>query len=366
MNARPPFESLWPEKIHADDARILRHSLRYGATPLSTTGLPEVAKRQETVQENLRKRITKKLRGRSPLIRDFAEYNFLGRFARRLDRNRASYDTRLEAEIPESIKPAHDRVLIGDGSIRDALEVITGTKMRSIELARLTHPNIDMATNEDLQEMHEMAYEAIAELGGVIHEDTETTYELSNVDTIVPCGSVDAAGNPVENAAVREGIMATAKRQIGTMPDGTLVVERTSYIIDLNKLPLETAEAIRSVNTLQTPNFLQAITEIAHLNELLPYLIEHDGDEESVIPMSTTIFAHNPLVAELINELGAPKGTELSDSMRRVQAAFTEDVENLAEMWGVSPTELRRDLQRRGIGSTALSADTVLECDDEY
>lgn len=365
MNVRRSLENVWPEKSRIDDdARILRHSLGSGATPLSTTNLPEVARRQETVQSKLRSRITRKLRDRSPLIRDFAEQNFLGRFARRMDRNRASYDTRLVAEIPDGIRDAHDRVLVGDGSVKDALEVMTALQMRSIELARLTHPNSDMHTNPQLQDMRYDTYDAVIDLGGEVYDGAEPSYELSNLDTIVPSGELDEEGRPIENAAVREGVMATAKRRIATLPDGTSVIERTSYIVDLNELPPELSNAIRSVNTLNVGDPLKALAEAVNFEELLPYLIENNYSK-SVIPMSTTIYAHNSAIAKIIKDRSNPeKSEEPSDSMRRVHDAFAQDIEVLAGMWGMTSDEARHDLARRGIGAHAVKRD-MLDDDDE-
>lgn len=365
MNAWRSSESLRVKKPRIDEEkRILRHSLGSGATPLSTTNLPEVSRRQDTVQIELRKRITRQLRGRSPLIRDFAEYNFLGRFARRLDRNRASYDTRLETEIPPALQEDHDRVLIGDGTVEQALKVMTGLKMPSIELARLTHPNTDMATNDQLHEMRVATHDAIGALGGAVHDEPDTAYELSNIDTIVPCGTVDETGRPVENAAVREGIMVTAKRHIGTLPDDVLVMERTSYIIDLNELPMEIADAIRSVNTLETPDPLRAIATAAQLDELIPYLVEYSDEEKSVIPMSTTIYAYNPLVVKVLEEsIVLGKSDAPSDAMLRVRAAFAEDVKHLAGMWHMSTEQVHDDLTRRGLNPCAVQA-TLPEGDE--
>lgn len=348
----------------SEDKRILRHSLGSGATPLTITGYPEVAKRQEKVQHRLRERISRSLRDRSPLIRTFAENNFLGRFARRLDRNQASYDTRLVRDIPAHLQDTHDRVLIGDGSPKDALVVMSELRMRSIELARLTHPSIDMQDNPDLDGMHEEIYDAVTMLGGEFHEDAVPTYELSNLDTNVPPEKVAKDKAPVEHAAVREGMMATVKRHIGTMPDGTKVIQRTSYIIDLNELPVEITHAIRSVNTLESKNPLQAVSEAAQVDILLPHLIGRGSEEKSIIPVSTTIFAHNEAIAEIIKNRATPEETDApSKSMGRFYEALEKDTAELAKIWGFTEEQRRTDRYTRGVGAHALSADEILDDD---
>lgn len=359
MSMRPVGDRYHPEKFLSDgeDKKILRHSLGTGATPLTITGHPEVARRQEKVQHKLRKRIARSLNDRSPLIRQFAEQNFLGRFARRLDRNGASYDTRLVKDIPAEIRDVHDRVLIGNGSPKDALMVMSGLTMRSIELSRLTHPNVDMQDNPQLDEMNESVYDAVIELGGEFHEDIAPTYELSNLDTIVPPAIVPKNEQPVEHEAVREGIMATVKHHIATMQDGTKVIQRTSYIIDLNELPAEISQAIRSVNTLEAEDPLAAVAEAAQLEILLPYLIGRGSAEKSVIPISTTVFAHNERVAQIIKDQENPvKSDTPSESMQRFYAAVEQDTADLAKLWGFSEEQRRSDRFTRGIGVHALES----------
>jgi hypothetical protein len=357
MNVRPRGDRLRPERFLPvdDDKKILRHSLGTGATPLTTTGRPEVAKRQNKVQDRLRKRLLSNLVDRSPLIQKFAEQNFLSRFERRLDRNRASYDTRLVRDIPVEIRDIHDRVLVGDGSPKDALVVMSTLGMRSIELSRLTHPNIDMEGNLQLDGMNQEVFDAVIELGGELHDDTVPTYELSNIDTIVPPENVSGNKRPVEHAAVREGMMATVKHHIATLQDGTRVVRRTSYIMDLNELPEEISQAIRSVNTLQAMEPLQAVAEAAQLNDLLPFLIELGSDEKSLVPISTTIYAYNETIAALIaSPVSIERDDTPSEHMQRFYDALEHD-EALVEKQRKRDRERER-LKRlsRGIGRGSL------------
>jgi hypothetical protein len=366
MNVRPRGDRLRPERLLPvdDDKRILRHSLGTGATPMTITGLPEVAKRQEKVQYKLRKRIMRNLAGRSPLIQKFAEQNFLGRFARRLDRNRASYDTRLIETIPDEIRDTHDRVLVGDGSPKDALVVMSALGMRSIELARLTQPGVEMYPNPQLDEMTEDVYRAVIELGGVVHDEAELAYELSNLDTIVPPEAVTGNQKPAEHEAVRDGIMATVKRHIATMPDDTKVIQRTSYIIDLNELPPEISQAIRAVNTLKAEDPLRAVAEAAQMDMLLPYLLDRGSAERSIIPISTTLFAHNEAIARVVEDLAKPeKRDEPSESMQKFYEALEKDTAELADLWGFTDEQRRTDRYTRGIGAHAIGADERFEDD---
>lgn len=333
-----------------DDKRIIRHSLGTGATPLTTTNRPEVAKRQEKVERKLRGRIASNLKDRSPLIRKFAEQNFLARFARRLDRNRASYDTRLVEEVPEEICAPHERVLVGDGSPSEALTVMLALRMRSIELARLTHPDTDMQNNPELDGMRSDVYDAVLEHGGRYYDDIRTDYELTNIDTVVPCEEELADGRPVENTAVREGVMVTAKRHIAELPDGTKVVERTSYIIDLNELPSEISSVIRSVNTLNNENSLQEITDAAQLDTLFPYLIERGAEETSVIPISTTVYAYNETIAQRIaDQQSQLKNTEQSELMKKLTVALEQDEAEQKVLWALAEAkeQKKRELEKR-------------------
>lgn len=336
--------------IADDDKRIIRHSLGTGATPLTTTNRPEVSRRQDRVERKLRVRIESNLKDRSPLIRKFAEQNFLGRFARRLDRNRASYDTRLVNDIPYEILDVHERVLIGDGTPSDALTVMSKLQMRSIELARLTHPNTDMQNDPELDGMRSDVYDAVIEHGGKYGDVIETDYELTSLDTVVPCEKTLANGHPIENSNVREGIMATAKRHIAELPDGTKVVERTSYIIDLNELPTEISDAIRSVNTLENENSLQDITEVAQLNTLLPYLIERGAAEMSVIPISTTVYAYNEAIAQMIaGQQLQLKNAEQGELMKKLAIALEKDKADQKVLWAIAEAKERskRELEQR-------------------
>jgi hypothetical protein len=91
---------------------------------------------------------------------------------------------------------------------------------------------------------------------------------------------------------------------IGTLPDGTYVKERSSFVVILDRLPAGYAEAIRSIPTHSMddkqvaqmwPNRVRRAK--GDFYTIVPDLLSHDQFDVAV-PISTTVVAFNDTLAE--------------------------------------------------------------------
>jgi hypothetical protein len=100
------------------------------------------------------------------------------------------------------------------------------------------------------------------------------------------------------------------------------------------------------------------------MDMLLPYLLDRGSAERSIIPISTTLFAHNEAIARVVEDLAKPeKRDEPSESMQKFYEALEKDTAELADLWGFTDEQRRTDRYTRGIGAHALTANELLEDD---
>lgn len=181
---------------------------------------------------------------------DYMARVYFGRFHVRQARNYASYEQRLNRtpyhELESGVRLRRDRAMIGAGSLQDGLLMQRDLQMPSNEIARHTH-----------------AYEDnIKERTAIRDQITEYCFEM-DADTEVPMTSPelkvqgsDIISMPSDN---REGIPArqvralcvTLKDEVAYMPqEGTKVVERQTYIVDLALLDDTYPQVVATIRAL--------------------------------------------------------------------------------------------------------------------
>ncbi len=272
--------------------------LTWGNTPFYSS--PE----QYEVYKKLTERIiTSAPEGTPDVIQDYVLMHFMSRFYKRQDRNSNSYDDRLNyySALSEISSSTLDVALAGDCARPiDLLVLRDELGMPSIELARLTHPyGKDM---DELPEMKAAVGYAVETLGGEICLGDEcTTY------------SVDGAHvRNMSSGNAEAGFLVKRKKLVGTLPDGTIIIERSSYFLRIdNKSRLDQiiaqsmrnvvtqtmsggiVENMRVLNVYETKDWQAQLAEFGNLNELMPFLLKDGEFKDVAIPLSTTIYAYN-------------------------------------------------------------------------
>ncbi len=265
--------------------------LTWGATP--TVWSREVAIRQEGVQQSHGELFRfKSIPKHIHVVKSFARriYDFhLSRTTHRQARNLEGFAFRRDYDI-SALSLEHLEVLerIGQGfaSPGEILVVAEALGIPTIELASLTHPYGHRL--ELLGPMRAAVEDAIQSLGGEVKDfDDEVEYEIRG------------SSHP-NNLAEAKGIYMTRKRQIGVLPSGFVAYERSSFVINLDQLPEKYASAIRAVEGGEY--WASRVRRAERFYEYFPGLLTND-DHNQAIPVSTTIFAVNEMLAsELFGE----------------------------------------------------------------
>jgi hypothetical protein len=253
--------------------------LTWGATPLVLS--PDVALQQNDVKMQIAELFED---GHIPsyVSKDLAEYIEVLNMSRtynREDHNRNSFVYRGKTDldgIPFEVLEVLDRALKGSASPAELLLIARVLEIPTIELASLTHPYGQRI--EQLEPMRDAVGEAITLLGGRKIIDKAPEYEVKGSD------------NPHDPSSM-EGIHMTRKRKVGILPDGTEIMERSSFVILIDNLPAEVAEKVRSI--AYGPAWAEEVLRAEDLDILIPMLLD-DDIHDTAIPISTTVVAINP------------------------------------------------------------------------
>lgn len=264
----------------------------YGATPLNRlTTLNQQVELGYKLQ-----RLTTHIDKNTPMeIAAYVHDTFLSRFNKRGEANEHNYISALHTKDEFNDNPilmgVFERAELGLASPSELLITRQVLGIRSVELACLTHPYGDERLNEFLEPMRE-AVEAHVELFGRAYTpDPEPRYRVKEVVL------------PTDDATFAMGLLMTRKRKLATLSDGTIVRERSSFVLRLTDNPLideACLVALRSVDP-KDKDFQSKMVEVARLDEIVSGLLEMD-EFDLAIPLSTTIYAYNPATAKSIKE----------------------------------------------------------------
>ncbi|MFI5212486.1 MAG: hypothetical protein ACHQTE_00815 [Candidatus Saccharimonadales bacterium] len=275
----------------------IRTHLEWGATPLVTVGRPQTARMQARVFNELcRRTINSAPPDVSHLLQQYVLNSIMNRFHERALRNHESYFERLKQD-DEDVKPEYsemfERAKAGLATPEELLIVRDIYGMRSIELARLTHPYGQRI--DQLERMRSAVAHGIERSAGIVYtsdEDMDVKYKLRTL-------SRDADA-PEE--ILQEGFLMTRRRKFGLHGDDTFIHERSSFIVRTDAasgLNPDLISEMRHVNLSDEDTWMQDLSVAGKLDQVIPPLLA-SNNFKSIIPVSTTIYAYNKATGEEI------------------------------------------------------------------
>jgi hypothetical protein len=268
--------------------------MTYGATPLDRM---TTLQQQLELAINLQELTYRDIPDDVPLeIIDYVHSTFVSRFHSRGEANEENYMTSLSKgeEYDQDVQAMFERGEHGKASASELLLTRYLRGIRSVELACLTHP-YGKRIDPLLAEMRSTVQQHAELLGGVYFDEPETRYRVKEILSF-------------DNGEKRfdKGLLMTRKRTLGYMPDGTVIRERSSFVLRLdNQSPFTEAEieALSNVD-LSRPDWQDELVKVGNLNNVVAMLLEMD-EYSLAIPISTTIYAYNLETARVIEERNA-------------------------------------------------------------
>ncbi|HEY8886123.1 MAG TPA: hypothetical protein VIM31_01335 [Candidatus Microsaccharimonas sp.] len=259
--------------------------LTWGATPLVMS--PDVKMQQEAVKDVIAE-LFESSHIPSYVSESLAAYIDALNMSRTVNReshNTESFIYRKKTDldgIPFEALEVFDRALKGFASPAELLFIMRLLGIPTIELASLTHPYAQRITM--LDDMRPAINEAITLMGGTLVKGINPVFEVKGSD------------NP-HQPELMEGIHMTRKTLFGKLPDGTDVIERSSFVLLIDELPENIAHTIRSIPYENNPFWTNQIRRAGKLYEIAPLLLSGDKHDKAV-PVSTTVVAINEALSE--------------------------------------------------------------------
>jgi hypothetical protein len=283
-------------------ARELPHGApdTFGATPLDKTIATDQQSKLLRDLQGLTLRATPE--GTPRVIKRYILDTFGERFNSRGEANWENYKTSLKSEELYADEPivmeSIERAKPGHASPAELALVRQLLAMRSIELAARTISygmGIKAGFLKDMQTAVQINLEF---LGAKYFKEPE---EVFRVKELIP----DEDGTP----SFEHGLLFTRKRILCALNDGTIVKERTSFVLRIDKESLLygsgviTDEQIARMAAVDpdSPDWGDQIADISNIADITKDLLEHDVFTE-VIPLSATIYAFHPETAKLVKE----------------------------------------------------------------
>ena len=233
---------------------------------------------------------------------DYVHTTFTSRFHARAEANEENYMTALNAPndvfSPEMIE-MFTRAELGHASPAELLLTRQLKGIRSVELACLTHP-YGKRIEEYLEEMREAVQSQVEYMGGEYYDEPRTRYRVKEI-----------IGYEKGEAKFDKGVLMTRKRALGMMPDGTIIRERSSFVLRLDAaVPLtdREREALKGVDLSQL-DWQDKLVAAGNLDEIADLLMKVN-EYSLAIPIATTIYAYNPETARLVEERAAAAAAE--------------------------------------------------------
>lgn len=274
----------------------------YGATPLDHASAYE---QQCQLLDSLQELVDTDIPEGIPTeIAEYMRDTFAVRFHSRGIANHDNFLTALHNADEFADDPVVSDIILraklGHASPAELLIVRDLLGIRSAELACLTHPYGKRV--EYVEPMRDAVRQSVEALGGAYFEEPTTRYRVKGV-----------VNEMRWDAKYTQGFFMTRKRDLGLMPDGTIIRERTSYILRSDTegaVPGENLKAIRELDA-KGGKWQDDVVRIGHLDEIAATHLAAD-EFLLVIPVSTTIYAFN---AETAAEIAARE--EQAQAQRR-------------------------------------------------
>lgn len=257
--------------------------LTFGATPLDAQG---AYKQQAKLLQKLEKLVVEDVDESIPEeLREYMRGTFAQRFWGRADANSEKYRTALRTDADCWNDPAVMEMIArakqGFASPGELILVGEALGMQGIELGCVSHPYGKRI--EWVDTMRQVVHESIVALGGTPLNNEETRFRVRGV-----------VGGPMWQAHEFDGFLMTRKRNIGRMPNGTIIRERTSFILRADMegiIPEECLEAMRQLDP-KSPTWRADLVAAGNLDVISEALLSMRAFSV-VLPVSSTIYAFN-------------------------------------------------------------------------
>lgn len=301
----PAFDQPLPELLELTSLIPRGEPETFGATPLDKLS---TIKQQNDLLTLLLHQTYRIPDGVSLEIADYVHDTFRDRFYSRLNANDENYTTSLlekshYADNPEII----ELIQRGETGHASPFELLITQKLlgvRSVELACLTHPYGERI--EMLGEMRRVVDESVYLMGGETLSDELPWYRIKDVIlNSVPreeWASVFSLSNRERLEIADEyggvaGLLVTRKRDLGRMPDGTLIRERSSFVLRADAVI--TRSDFEALLDVDADIWDDTALEASRLDERIAELMAQD-QHNVAIPIASTIYAFNKDIAKLV------------------------------------------------------------------
>ncbi|MEO6109988.1 MAG: hypothetical protein ABIP50_03200 [Candidatus Saccharimonadales bacterium] len=333
-------------------------ALSYGATPLDRH---LTRSDQKHVQGSLRM-LTMSIPHDTPLsIANFIRDTFDVRFDSRSQANDDNFMTALRLDIIPILEPKIqimvERGRLGLASPAELILIRDLLGIRSAELACLTHPYGEH--EESLAEMHKAVAYAVRLVGGEMHGTPETRFRIK--ESVGEDGLTQSNDDPKNPA----GVLMTRKRTIASLPDGSSVRERSSFVLRMDaKSRFYTQFGDKGVAEMRAIQLLESDEQEAALLPFETFIstLASSKKQKNAISLSTTIYAYNPATTELVRKQEAER-TEPHPRISRHYYFSVEDHEREVE-WRKTAPALLSDLSMHNQVANAMLNPDKLHPDD--
>jgi len=271
----------------------------YGATPYD---LAFNRKPQRQILEGLQELLSNIPEDLPLVIASYVQDTFKARFWNRLHANSENFTTGLVCsnpyEIDDRLYDMIERGSDGHASPAELLLLRDQLGIRSLELACVTHPYGDKEKIKLLPEMQESVRSAVEILDGEYTKEPTPRYRVKDV-------VYDDKGDVA-------GLLMTRKRDFGHMQDGTIVRERSSFVLRVDEksdlrllIGADMIEKLVSTHALANEDAQVVMQEF---NDIISDYLSFDEFSQA-IPIATTTYAFNRETAALVAAAQSTMGT---------------------------------------------------------
>lgn len=338
-------------------------ALHWGAPPLNMYSSSDLFAIHEAARGELEARSISApddLAEIPPGVQSYVHQNFMSRYMGRVMANFDNYTQRLKKDsdgIDSKVIAMHDRAVVGTASPAELLCVRSAYGIGSIGLGCAIIPYGNSI--EQLESMRDTVAEAILMMNGELL-DSKPVLKLKQTDTVV---------NPGENGHLKDAFLMTRKRDLGRLPDGTIVRERSSFVIRIDEasgFDQELAERMRRVDAELSKNLRPDVPKNKHwgttvmtvgmLKKKVPPLLE-TNDFAAAIPLSTTIYAFNTGTLDEIERVRAEEEARVKiERQLSIQALLDAPRPEVVSEEDIPANEDNEKKSRvRSIGKTLLN-----------
>ena len=301
----------------------------YGATPLDRmTTLSQQIDVANTLQEFMSYGLPDEIPGS---VKEYVRRTFVKRFHGRAAANEENYTTALKSKDElakdQRLTAIITRAELGQASPTELLITRSLLGIRSVELACLTHPYGEPERMRILPVMRDAVKQHIELFGGAYQQNPETRYRVKEII---------ALENDKTN--FRDGLLMTRKRTLATLSDGTVIRERSSFVLrtDEDSMLTEADIAALMAVDLKDPLYQDELVKAARLDEIAEILLDTDTFTQA-IPISSTIYAYNPTTTAMIQERDEKLSQERRIEFARLWPNLAEAAQKGITLPGPSP-----------------------------